>query len=118
MGSLLVLTLLYLPVFMAYWFAPVLAGWGQVNTGRALFFSLVACLRNWKPLLVFVTSLVVAGVILPGVVIGAITLFFPTLGAILTVIPPLLLIPIMFASFYANTRDVFAELDPGAGRAA
>jgi hypothetical protein len=33
---------------MAYWYAPVLAGWHGLSPAKALFFSFVACLRNWR----------------------------------------------------------------------
>jgi hypothetical protein len=56
-GSLLLATeialVLLCPLIMAYWYAPVLAGWHGLSPAKALFFSFVACLRNWRPFLVY-----------------------------------------------------------------
>lgn len=53
--------LLACPLMMAYWYAPVLAAWHGFSAGKALFFSFVACLRNWRAFLVY--SLAVALVV-------------------------------------------------------
>ena len=99
------------PVIMAYWFAPILAGWWNVPAPKAMFFSFVACLRNWRPFLAYGVALTLFAAILPGIVIGTVGLVSPTLATLLSVPLPLLLIPIIFASFYANARDVFRESD-------
>jgi len=51
--ALAVAALLYTPVLMAFWFAPPLAAWHGVGPIKALFFSFVACLLNWRPFLVY-----------------------------------------------------------------
>ncbi|MBL8447626.1 MAG: hypothetical protein JNJ44_09480 [Zoogloeaceae bacterium] len=101
------------PVMMAYWFAPVLAGWQGLPAAKALFFSFFASLRNWKPFLGFALSLGFFGAIVPGVIVGIVTLASPMLGSLLSIPLPLILLPVIFASFYVNIRDVFPDLEPG-----
>jgi hypothetical protein len=108
--ALLLAVVLSTPVMMAYWFAPILAGWGNLTAPKAMFFSFVACLRNWRPFLAYAIALTVFAALLPGLVIGTIGLVSPTLATLLSVPLPLLLIPIIFASFYANARDVFGDI--------
>lgn len=109
--ALVIALLTSTPVMMAYWFAPVLAGWWNVPAPKAMFFSFVTCLRNWRPFLVYAMALAVFGVLMPTVVIGAIGLVSPTLAGLLTIPLPLLIIPVVFASFYINARDVFVAPD-------
>ncbi|MFN2646719.1 MAG: BPSS1780 family membrane protein [Burkholderiales bacterium] len=107
-GALLTAAALYLPVMFAFWFAPALAAWHGTGALKALFFSLAASLMNWRAFLVY------------GAVTGAITLAAPLLlvqalafagvgrigpGIVLPL--AILLLPTLFASFYASYRDVF-----------
>ena len=108
--ALLIAIALSTPVMMAYWFAPLLAGWWNISAPKAMFFSFVACLRNWRPFLAYGIALAFVCAILPGILIGTMSLVSPTLGALLSVPLPLLVIPLVFASFYVNARDVFNEL--------
>ncbi|NMF88365.1 BPSS1780 family membrane protein [Aromatoleum petrolei] len=111
--ALMIAIALSTPVMMAYWFAPLLAGWWQVPAPKAMFFSFFACLRNWRPFLAYSIALALFGAVLPGIVLGIIGTISPTLATLLSVPLPLLLIPIVFASFYTNARDIFGE--PGNG---
>ncbi|MDY0011750.1 MAG: BPSS1780 family membrane protein [Rhodocyclaceae bacterium] len=108
--ALMVGLLLSTPVMMAYWFAPLLTGWYRLPVAKALFFSLVACARNWRPFLGYTLHLLFFAAILPGVALGLVALISPTLAGLLAVPLPLAVLPIVFASFYANARDVFGEL--------
>src|SRR5689334_6710153 len=58
---------LYLPVMLAFWFAPPLAAWHTVGVLKALFFSLAASVMNWRAFLVY------------GAVMAVITLAVPFL---------------------------------------
>ncbi|NMG30224.1 BPSS1780 family membrane protein [Aromatoleum evansii] len=107
--ALMIAIALSTPVMMAYWFAPLLAGWWQVPAPKAMFFSFFACLRNWRPFLAYSIALALFGAVLPGIVLGIIGTISPTLATLLSVPLPLLLIPIVFASFYTNARDIFGE---------
>ncbi|HEY2255930.1 MAG TPA: BPSS1780 family membrane protein [Variovorax sp.] len=55
---------LYLPLSLAFWHAPALVHWHRIPPAKSLFFSFVACLRNFGALTVF-------GLVWVGVFIGA-----------------------------------------------
>jgi hypothetical protein len=110
--------ILLTPLMMAYWYAPVLAAWHGFSVSKALFFSFIACLRNWRAFLAYMAAMTVFGALLPGVVLGLLASlspdavsFFATLFSI-----PLLLVlaPTLFASFYVSYRDVFVAVDEDA----
>ena len=48
---------LLIPVMMAFWFAPILVAWHDMSAGKSLFFSLIACARNWRAFLVYLLAL-------------------------------------------------------------
>ncbi|MGL1834063.1 BPSS1780 family membrane protein [Rhodocyclaceae bacterium SMB388] len=108
--SVIVAMILSAPVIMAYWFAPILAGWWKISAPKAMFFSFYACLQNWRPFLAYGISLAVVGGIVPGLLIGTIGAVIPLLGQILMLLVPLVLVPAIFASFYINAREVFATV--------
>jgi hypothetical protein len=102
----------YSPVMMLFWFAPLLAAWHGAPVAKALFYSFFACLLNWRAFLAYgavaaAVMLVVPFILLSIVVLatggaaqrGAGSLMFPVL---------FLLLPTLYASFYASYRDVFA----------
>jgi len=107
----LFVTLLMMPVMMAYWFAPVLAAWHRLSLGRALFFSFVACCMNWRPFLTYGAGLLLVAGILPGVLLGILLVIAPGAANFVTAIVsvPMVLIvaPTIFASFYVCYRDIF-----------
>jgi hypothetical protein len=107
----LFVTLLMMPVMMAYWFAPVLAAWHRLSLGRALFFSFVACWMNWRPFLTYGAGLLLVAGILPGVLLGILLVIVPGAANFVTAIVsvPMVLIvaPTIFASFYVCYRDIF-----------
>ena len=80
-GSLLLATeialVLLCPLIMAYWYAPVLAGWHGLSPAKALFFSFVACLRNWRPFLVYSLAIGVVATLVPGIVLGILAALLP-----------------------------------------
>lgn len=47
----LALCVLLTPIFMAYWFAPLLVAWRQFSIVKAMFFSFMTTLRNWRAIL-------------------------------------------------------------------
>jgi hypothetical protein len=105
-----VLAALYAPVMMAFWFAPALAAWHSAGAAKALFFSFFACLMNWRAFLVYgvlVAALMVA------VPLAVLALPLALLGGEKARMAPLvlplvvLMLPTLFASFYASYRDVF-----------
>lgn len=66
--ALLVGTVLFTPLLMATWFAPALALFEDFPPGKALFWSLWACLVNWRPMLLYgllLSLLGMAAIIIP-----------------------------------------------------
>lgn len=102
---------LYLPVFMAYWYAPLLAAWHRLPMLKSLFFSLVACWRNVPAFLAYGLALAVLVAALPGAVLLLVSILAPqalSLAFGLISIPlTILVMPVVFASFYLSYRDVF-----------
>jgi hypothetical protein len=121
-GSLLLATeialVLLCPLIMAYWYAPVLAGWHGLSPAKALFFSFVACLRNWRPFLVYSLAIGVVATLVPGIVLGILAAMLPSGASLVLVLMMVLLIlvlaPTLFASFYVSYRDVFVSADDDA----
>ena len=110
-SDLAVILLLASPLLMAFWFAPLLAAWNAVGAGKSLFFSFVACWRNWRAFTAYGLALALVGGVLPGLILVVAGLISPTLVAILSVALRMLLIfvlaPTMAASVYLSYRDVF-----------
>lgn len=101
--------ILYVPVFMAFWYAPQLVAWHGHSVGKALFFSFFACLRNWRAFLVYGLSMVLLGGVVPGLVVGLLP-DGASLAVLLSVPFLMAIAPIFFASFYLSYRDVFVEV--------
>ena len=94
---------------MMFWFAPPLAAWHSASPVKALFYSFLACLINWRAFLAYAAATGLITLVVPFVLavtlrtlLGDVSfawLAFPLLGVLL---------PTLFASFYASYRDVFA----------
>jgi len=106
---------LYLPLSLLFWHAPALVHWHGVSPVKSLFFSGVACLRNFAALTVYALSWVglffavfmvlmvfSVGFGMPGLM-G--TLMFPT---------AMLLAAMFFSSFWFTFRDSFVADDTAA----
>ena len=105
---LAVLGLLYLPVFMMFWFAPPLAAWHGAGPVKALFFSFFACLMNWRAFFAYGAASALLVLALPLALLSVLMLLSFKVAAISFVFPLLIvLLPTLFASFYASYRDVF-----------
>ena len=106
---------LYLPVLMMFWFAPPLAAWHGVGPAKALFFSFFACLMNWRAFLAYGAATALVVLVLPFAALTVLLLFSLKVAAMSLVFPLLLvLLPTLFASFYASYRDVFGAEQPEA----
>jgi hypothetical protein len=110
-GAMVLATALYAPVMMMFWFAPVLTAWHGIGAAKALFFSLIACLINWRAFLVYGAAAILLTVVAPTLALSALVLFSGgSLGAPVTsFLFPLLLVtlPTLLASFYVSYREVF-----------
>jgi len=92
MPALLTGTVLFTPLLMATWFAPALALFEGFPPGKAMFWSLWACLVNWRPMILY-------GLLLS--LLGMVALVIP-LGLGL-----LLFLPLAMTSTYAAYRAQF-----------
>ena len=109
LAALVCCAALYTPVMMMFWFAPPLAAWHSASPFKALFYSFFACLMNWRAFLAYGAAAALITLVVPFVVVVTLRtllagvsfawLAFPLLGVLL---------PTLFASFYASYRDVFA----------
>lgn len=111
--ALAIVATTYMPVMMLMWFAPTLVAWQAMPVAKALFFSLFACLMNWRAFTMYGIASAMVLVVVPFITLfllilvsggavraGAMALLFPLVFS---------LMPVMFASFYASYRDVFPE---------
>jgi hypothetical protein len=101
-------TALSLPLLLALWFAPLLVYFDDVRPFQALRLSLIACLRNALPMLVY--SLVLLAALVIVVPVGVRLREFD-LGL-------WLMAPVVIPSIYVSYRDIFsagaAAAPPGA----
>jgi len=89
---------LLMPVLMAYWFAPVLAGLNQLKAVDAMKLSFVACLKNMLPFLLY-------GLIFMAVLMAAMWLMVSVHVVFLVVFAAI--IPVMMTSLYTSYADIF-----------
>jgi len=105
------LMLIASPMFMAFWFAPLLTAWDGVPAAKSLFFSLVASLRNWRAFIVYGVVVALIGVALPGLLLFVAAAVSASLFTLLSATMPMLLLlvfaPVLMASVYLSYRDVF-----------
>lgn len=114
--ALVLAALLYAPVMMLFWFAPTLVAWHAMPAGKALFYSLFACLMNWRAFTVYGIASAIALFVVPFVALFILMLLSggALRPAAMAVLFPFILslMPTLFASFYASYRDIFAPQDP------
>jgi len=105
-------TLLYMPLSLLFWHAPALVHWHGVPPVKSLFFSLVACLRNWAAFLVYGTvwigAFMAAGML---ILLTSMLLGSPNFAAMAMVPGALLMAAIFFTSIYFTFRDCFVADD-------
>lgn len=107
----LLMLVLAMPLILAFWFAPMLAGWEGVPATKSVFFSIIATLRNWRAFAVYGLSVMGVGVLAPGILIVLSGLISPALAGGLAIalrmVLMLVLAPTLMASVYISYRDVF-----------
>ena len=99
---------LYLPLSLLFWHAPALVHWHGVTPVKSLFFSFMACYKNFGAFTVF--GLAWAGVfILAAVVVSLIaTLLGDPMVATVVMFPvALAIVAMFFTSIYFTFRDSF-----------
>jgi len=103
---------LYAPVMMMFWFAPVLVAWHGDAAPKALFFSFFGFLVNWRAFLAYGAGAALLTTVVPMLALTVMlfasggTQAVPIAGLLFPLL--LVLLPMLFASFYASYRDVFA----------
>lgn len=105
----------FTPTMLALWFAPALVHWRGMSPGKALFFSFFACLRNWRPFLVYGLGWLFFISFVPAVLILLLAALFTADLRGVTVVS-FVVMPYVFVvmgaiacSFYATYLSVFPE---------
>lgn len=103
-------------VMLLLWFPPVLVAWHDLPCAKALFFGVVAVLRNLPAFVVYALSVVAIGVLGPFVIMLLLSMLWPAATKWLQpMIATLLLFgfgPVLAASVYVSYRDVFRLPEP------
>lgn len=109
LDALVLQLVLYTPVLMLMWFAPVLVGWHRLTPGKAMFGSVVACWRNKAALLVYGVLVSLMMMASSAVVVMVVSSLFSSRQALSIVLAPLALVlmTLVQASFYPMYRSVF-----------
>jgi hypothetical protein len=109
LGALALAAALYLPVMMMFWFAPPLVAWHSASPAKALFYSFFACLMNWRAFLAYGAAAALVTLVVPFVLAVTLRTLIAGVSFAWLALPMLgVLLPTLFASFYASYRDVFA----------
>lgn len=111
--AVLVSMALYLPLSLLFWHAPALVHWHGLNPVKSLFFSLVACMRNFWAFTVF--GLAWVGVFIGmGMAVATIAALLGSPEAVAAIMFPasMLLAAMFFTSLYFTFRDAFED-SPG-----
>ena len=111
---LLVVLFLFIPLVMSFWYAPILVAWHDFSVGKSLFFSLVACARNWRAISTYFLAILVVSGLVRGFVA---TLILPFINAAVAdretyilFTTSLIIMPTLYAASYVSYRDVFVSL--------
>jgi hypothetical protein len=109
--GMLASAVLYLPTLMMLWFAPVLVAWHAVHPAKALFYSLVAFWLNRMAFIAYALALALVLLLAMGSMLLLVSLMpgeTPAFNARALVLPmALVILPTLFASYYASYQDVF-----------
>tara|TARA_Y100001936_G_scaffold94253_2_gene92772 strand:+ start:2200 stop:2946 length:747 start_codon:yes stop_codon:yes gene_type:complete len=104
LSALLVGIVLHIPLIMAIWFTPLLIVFNKMTPYEAMKLSFIACLSNFICLQVFITSLLLLGVItlIPYILFDFAALSFGLVNFVL--------MPIIYASVYASYKAIFYDV--------
>jgi hypothetical protein len=103
---------LYVPVSMLFWFAPVLTAWHDVPPVKAMFFSVVSCWRNKGAFLIYGVLWMAVSVAV-SVGLSALLHALDAGGYALAVLMPALIVvtTMLYCSFYATYRGCYGIQD-------
>ena len=107
-GFSLTVALFSLPLSMLFWHAPALVHWHGVAPVKSLFFSMVACVRNFRALFVFgLAWLAVALPMVSVMTLVAVAIGGPAMVANIFLPMLTLLTAVLLTSVYFSFRDSF-----------
>jgi hypothetical protein len=107
-------TILYIPLSMLFWHAPALVHWQGVPPAKSLFFSAIACWRNFGAFAVYLLAwagVFVACAMLMLLISSA--LGGNDLSAAVLMPGALLMAAMFFTSVYFSVKDCFELPEPG-----
>lgn len=87
----LFMLLFFIPLLMAYWFAPALVSLDGISALSAMRMSFSACMKNILPFLLY----------------GVVMLVLMVVASLPVFLGLLVLLPVMMASIYTSYRDIF-----------
>lgn len=102
---------LYLPLSLLFWHAPALVHWHNISPVKSLFFSLVACARNFPAFLLYGLGWIgvfVAGGVILALVSALLSALIGGIAQALVVIAAMLLAAMFFTSAVFSFRDCFS----------
>jgi hypothetical protein len=108
--AVLVAMALYMPLSLLFWHAPALVHWHGIAPVKSLFFSMVACLRNFGAFTIY--SLVWLGSFIAiGMVVAVVVSLFGSPEAVTGIMFPLamLMAAMYFTSIYFTFKDCFED---------
>ena len=106
--AMLVFMALQLPLSLMFWHAPALVHWHQVPPIKSVFFSLVACLRNFWAFTLFglVWMAILVSIVLVISLVAGLT-GNPQLAGLVLLPASMLIAAMFFTSTYFTFRDCF-----------
>ena len=104
-----VFMLLRLPIEMAFWFAAPCVSLRGLPLKKALFFSWVACWRNFGAMLVFMAGLALVCGVLPGFVFSLLGKMSGLIFMPLFALWIMLSLSVFYAAFYRSACDIFGD---------
>ncbi|MDR2000592.1 MAG: hypothetical protein LBP94_03550 [Zoogloeaceae bacterium] len=100
-----------LPVIAAFWFAPLLTAWDEIAPMKAVFFSFMASVRNWRAFAVYALVTGLIGVLAPSLLLIAANAIsdvaFDLLALLLRLILLFVIAPVIMTSVFVSYQDVF-----------
>ena len=97
-------------IAMLFWHAPALVHWHGVSPVKSLFFSIVACVRNFPAFFVYLMAWIGLTML---VALGASLLFTaaagPVIGSVLMQLTLMVITAMFFTSQYFSYLDCFVE---------
>ena len=113
-GREMLVLLLHTPLIILFWHAPALVHWHGVSPVKSLFFSGVACLRNFGAMLMYGVTWIAVFLVV-GFLLSTLGMVFGGVAVARSIMMPtvLLLVAMFSTSMYFTFRDSFvADVPP------